>query len=198
MKARLQVDKLIVESRQYTLETLNQLPPSLNPAEIATNRNEKYTAFFSKACPLSNFYPTPLLEIDGVKYDTVEQYLLSEKAYFANQPEIAQQIKESTEPAVCKRMGDKLAVKSEEWLSKAKDIVLKACRIKFHSDAGVRKFLMDTGDTTLLEAGPDKTWGIGVKWNDAKVLTDTSWKGENSLVTILMTVRDELKKKGFT
>ena len=42
MKARLKVDKLIVESRHYTVETLNQLPPCLNPAEIATHRNEKY------------------------------------------------------------------------------------------------------------------------------------------------------------
>ena len=195
MKARLQADKLVIESRPYTVKTLDQLPSALNPAEIATQRSKKYTAFFSKACPLSNFYPTPFLEIEGVKYDTVEQYLQSQKAYFANQPQIAEKIKETTEPAECKRLGDRLTVKIEEWLTRAKDIALKACRIKFRSDAGVRKFLLDTGDTTLLEAGPDKTWGIGVKRNDASVLKENSWNGENLLGTILMTVRDELKQE---
>ena len=195
MKARIHIDKLIVESRTYTIDTLDQLPVALNTAEIATKRNDKVTAFFTIANPLSNFYPTPLLEIDGTKYANIEQYLQSQKAYFAENPQVATKIKATTYPAACKRLGDEIDVKNnQDWLAKAKSLVHKACRIKFDKDPYARKFLLDTGNTTLIEAGPDKVWGVGIKLANPDILTENSWQGTNLLGNILMAVREELKQ----
>ena len=194
LKATIKVDRLIIESQSYTVDTLDTLPPNLNAAEAATQRNEKVTAFFTVANPLSNFYPTPLLKIDGTKYSSVEQYLQSQKAVFAEQLQTAAKIRETPNPATCKSLGDRVAVNSEEWLPKAIELVRKACRIKFREDPHAQRFLLNTGSTTLIEAGPDKIWGVGAKLNDPQILSEKTWEGSRNLLgNILMSVRDELK-----
>jgi ribA/ribD-fused uncharacterized protein len=192
MKASIQVDKLIVDSKSYTVDSLDKLPAKLDPADAATQRDHKVAAFYTKANPLSNFFPTPLLEIDGVKYASVEQYLQSQKAYFAEEPQIAAKIKDTVNPAECKLMGDRLVVNNQDWLSVAKTLVYKACKNKFHSDPRARKFLLDTGNTILIEAGPDKVWGVGLKLNNPQILNCDAWQGDNLLGKILMSVRSEL------
>lgn len=47
----------------------------------------------------------------------------------------------------------------------------------------------------LVEAGPDKTWGVGLKLNHLKILDHTCWQEENLLQKIVMTIREELKLK---
>ena len=190
--AYLRADQLIINSQVYTVETINKLPPELDPAKIATKRCEKVTAFFTGASPLSNFFRTPYLEIDGQRFSTVEQYLQSEKAYFANKPNIAMDIKSTEDPAICKRLGDGIKVDDAEWLPVAIDKVFKACRIKFRNDPRANTFLRETGNTVLAEAGPNLIWGTGAKLNDANVMNIESWKGRNELGKILIQIRTEL------
>ena len=193
-KATLQADKLIIESRAYTVETLNELPPELNPAEISTVRANNVTAFFTAANPLSNFYPTPSLFIAGRKYETVEQYFQSEKASFGNNPGMASRIRLESNPAKCKAMGGQIQVAECEWLPRARDVMYRACKAKFTADPVARQFLFNTGSTTLAEAGPDTTWGTGAKLNDVNVCDLDKCPGKNELGKILQQIRDELKR----
>ena len=194
MKARLQVDKLLIESILYTVDTLDQLPANLNPAEIGTKRTDKVTAFFTAKCPLSNFFSTPDLQIDNESYSTVEQYFQAQKAYFAEKPETAQKIKTHASPAKCKQLGDRIEVDDQQWLPIARNAMLKACRAKFHSNPVAKEFLLKTGNTLLVEASPNLTWGSGIHLESKDATNTDAFKGRNELGKILTTVRTELQE----
>ena len=191
-KSFLQGDKLVIGEKSYTVDTLNQLPDDLDPAKLAQRQSDKVTAFFTGASPLSNFYPKPNLVIDGSHYAHVEQYLQSQKAYYAEKPQIAAEIKRTNTPAACKRMGDALAVNENDWLPLARNAVYKACSIKFRLDPRAREFLLQTGNRILAEAGPNLIWGTGAKLNHPDVLDTIKWKGNNELGNILCKIRSEL------
>ena len=68
----------------------------------------------------------------------------------------------------------------------------RACKVKFETDPVAKQFLLDTGNTTLAEAGPDTTWGTGVKLNDDNVCCLDKCPGKNELGKILQQIRGEL------
>ena len=150
-------NKLVINGKPYTTETLKYLPPNLDPAKIATKRVGNVTAFFTASSPLSNFFPLDnlLLMVCALLMLIVEQYFQWSKAMFAENPEAARKIRGSTLPAYCKRLGDDVKVNDQEWLPRAKDVMLKACQIKFTTDTGARQFLLTTHGTVLVEAGEE-------------------------------------------
>lgn len=188
---RLVGDKLILEGRTYTCKTLHTLPPEYNPAKLATISKNGVTAFFTISSPLSNFYPCEI-ELNGITYSSVEQYLQAEKARYAGNPDMATQICATNEPARCKSLGGKIVVDEDQWLPFAKEAVKKACRLKFTKNDVAKKYLMDSKDTILCEAGPDKVWGVGRLLSDPKVHIKNEWLGNNELGTILEAIRSEL------
>ena len=190
-KATISGDKLIIDSKAYTVKTLNTLPKELDPAQIATRTVGNVTGFFSRQSPLSNFYDAPI-EIRGRKYDHVEQYFQAEKALFAERPDIAHRIHQSPDPAICKRLGDALEVDANQWLPTATDVMSRAVRIKFQTNERAKEFLLNTDKNVIAEAGPCLKWGTGLKLSDPKLGDAREWKGENLLGKILMTVRKEL------
>jgi ribA/ribD-fused uncharacterized protein len=182
----------VIDDTTYTTKTLHTLPPDLDPALIATQSIGELTAFFSKASPLSNFYPAPIV-INSRKYSCVEQYFQASKAIFAERPDIAAKICETDDPAICKRLGDQIAVDLREWLPRAKEEMRHACRCKFSTHERPRRFLLDSGISTIVEAGPDTTWGAGLRMTDPKLKDKSNWKGKNILGDILMSIRDEMR-----
>lgn len=65
---------------------------------------EKFTFFWTKYSPFSNWYPSEF-NIDGVKYCCNEQYYMQKKAKFFGDKKIAAKIMETDNPAVMKRLG---------------------------------------------------------------------------------------------
>ena len=190
-RATLAGDKLIIEGKSYTVKTLNTLPNELDPAFIATRTVGDVTGFFSRQSPLSNFYDAPI-EIHNRKYNHVEQYFQTEKALFAERPDVAARIRQTPDPALCKRLGDAVEVCQDLWLPVAIDKMTTAVRAKFQTNERAREFLINTGKNVIAEAGPCSTWGIGLKLSDGKIGDKNEWKGNNALGKILMTIRDEL------
>lgn len=185
-------DKLKIDGKIYTVKTLHQLPQEYNPAKLATPEKNGITAFFTKASPLSNFYPCELV-IDNCTYHSVEQYYQEKKAIFGKNPEIASLIRSTTDPAKCKNLGGKVLV-GDNWLPFALDEMKRACWIKFSQNPYLKGFLRNTGDSMLVEAGPDKYWGVGLKLNDPNIHNKDSWDchAQNRLGEVLMTIRKEL------
>jgi ribA/ribD-fused uncharacterized protein len=189
--ASLSSDKLYVDKVMYTIHTLNSLPRELDPAYIATKTFGKVTGFYSGHSPLSNFHQAEF-KIRDETFSHVEQFLQYQKALFCEKHDVAKQIRAATSPLMCKRLGDALHVKVNEWLPVAKDVVLKACEAKFSQNERARKFLKDTGNTVLAEATTDLYWGTGIKLGDESIAVRENWKGKNTLGQILMHIRDNV------
>ena len=62
--------------------------------------------------------------------------------------------------------------------------MVDGCRAKFQQNRNLQEFLLNTGDTTLVEARNDSFWGAG-KWQN-ELIENTHWSGANHLGKILM------------
>lgn len=116
----------------------------------------------------------------------------AEKARFAGNIEIANQICATEDPAKCKSLGSRVTVDENQWLPVAQDAVKKACRIKFAKNAMAREYLINSQNTKICEAGPDKVWGVGLTLYDPKIHEENEWQGTNYLGKILEVIRNEL------
>ena len=150
------------------------------------------TCFFSAYSPLSNFFRAKFI-IGGQTYSCVEEYFQTQKALFAESPDTAKAIRNAAHPRDMKRLGDGLKVRSQDWLTKAKQVIQMACKAKFDQDDHCRNFLIETEDNVLAEAGPDTTWGTGLYMSHEKAF-DKKWPGQNLLGQTLMMIRNELIK----
>jgi hypothetical protein len=135
-------------------------------------------------------------EIDGIKYNCAEQWMMAEKARLFGDDDALNIIMEARKPAVQKATGK--AVKGfdrEKWEAVARDIVFKGNMAKFSQNPDLKLVLMKTQGSTLVEASPtDRIWGIGVGISDPKAQNRGTWRGTNWLGEVLMRVREELAK----
>ncbi|GAA3480637.1 hypothetical protein GCM10018966_051670 [Streptomyces yanii] len=70
----------------------------------------------------------------------------------------------------------------------------RAASHKFGQDAGLRAFLLNTGDRVLVEASPlDRIWGIGMAADDPRAEDPARWRGLNLLGFALMEARTRLR-----
>ena len=182
-------NRLVIDNQTYTVNNLTSLPKELQPASVATKQvTNDITAFFTGSSPLSNFYMTNF-SVEGHEYTSVEQFFQFKKAIHAEMPEIAKTILNTDSPRECKRLGDSIKC---EWLPIAKTVMKQGCVAKFSQNEYAKAFLLETDNRTLVEAGPDCVWGVGMYMSDKDISIRQKWKGQNLLGQILMAVRDEL------
>jgi ribA/ribD-fused uncharacterized protein len=134
---------------------------------------EAYGAF-------SNFAPSPI-ELDGLRWPTVEHYFQAQK--FAGTPHV-EAIRQSSSPMVAARMGRSRARPlRSDWDQVKDEIMLRAVRAKFAQHMDLAALLLSTGDALIVERSRrDGYWGAGADGS-----------GANKLGLILMTVRAELR-----
>ncbi len=79
------------------------------------------------------------------------------------------------------------------WNAKAPEIMKKGLLAKFQQNESLKKFLLDTGDTTLVECNPtDEIWSCGLHMGHRDRFDRRLWKGTNLLGRLLEEVRAEL------
>lgn len=190
-RATLSVDRLIIDGRTYTTDTVDTLPSSLTPAEVFTKRSDDYTCFFSKYSPLSNFYPCSFKE-GGLEFSSSEQYFQYNKALHCNDLATANQIRKTDDPAQCKNLARNLSIPDQKvWEDESLQIMYTGCLEKFRQNDHLKEFLLSTTDTVILEASPrDLFWGIGLRLTDPNICRPECWKGKNFLGKTLRKVRD--------
>ena len=189
--AALNVDKLIINDRTYTINTLDQLPANLDTASLGTKKYGTVTAFFTRNSPLSNFYPCDI-SVFGQSYHSLEQCFQHQKALHMQKPREAMRIMHAKLPSECKWIGDNIKVTDDNWVAASKDIMYKASKAKFNQNLRVRNFLTSTGDSVLAEASRDVFWGTGLKLDDPTNGERDKWQGNNWLGTTLMRVRQDI------
>ena len=143
---------------------------------------------------LSQWWPSPFTA-DGIEYRTAEHWMMAHKARLFGDAEAERLALEVSGPAPAKKAGRLVRGFDEAvWERERLGIVVEGGVRKFASDAGLRGFLLGTGEQVLVEAGPvDRVWGIGLAADDDRACDPTRWQGPNLLGFALMRARDQLR-----
>jgi ribA/ribD-fused uncharacterized protein len=179
----------------YDVNSLDKLPPALDPKYVSTVKKNKTFAFFGQNCPLSNFYPAPFVT-GGETYRHVEEYFFVQKAELANDDVMKNRIRNAKTPADCKCLGYNIKIDKKRWEQQEVAVMTKALQEKFSQNPAVKDYLMQTADLTLAEASPsDKFWGTGVGLGKLAASKEKKfkWTGKNKLGELLMNLRTQYK-----
>lgn len=192
-RAKIVVDKLMINSQAYTVETLHQLPAALQPQNIAVREIDDFVFFFSKETCLSNFHPAHFTH-KGNTYTSSEQFLHHAKAELFGDSVTAQKIMQCTSPAKTKHLGSTVKNFShEKWIECAFNIMVEGLEQKFIQNPDMSEFLKSTMNKQLVEAAPrDDFWGIGKSLFDKHLTNNPSSWGQNMMGKALEKVREKL------
>lgn len=155
---------------------------------------EKFTYFWSGT--FSQWAESPF-KIDGVAFNTAEQYMMYKKALLFHDYKQAEKIMATNDPRVQKQLGREVSGFDKMiWEQNCKQFVYDASYAKFTQNHKMRAELLQTSGTTLVEASPkDKIWGIGLTEYDDRAKSRDTWQGTNWLGEILTEVRDTIISK---
>ena len=142
---------------------------------------------------LSQWHPSNFT-IDGKAFNCAEQYMMFCKANLFQDTFMTDKIMKSEKPSDHKRLGQQVRnFDAKVWETNKKQIVFTGNLAKFSQNAGLKKKLLATKDSILVEANPkDIIWGVGLSEFDPDIQNPALWRGENLLGTILMEVREKL------
>ena len=135
------------------------------------------------------------MNIDGITFNSCEQYMMFKKALLFEDIEIANLILKETNPREQKNWGRKIQNFDKAiWDANCLSIVYKGNLAKFTQNEKLKEELLGTGDRFLVEASPlDKIWGIGMAESDKGVDNPENWKGLNLLGQIVTLVKTQIK-----
>ena len=143
---------------------------------------------------LSNWFLSDF-SIEGIKYTSMEQYMMYEKAVCFGNYEVARHILHTDEVARIKQYGRSVSGYNDNiWSGIRQIIVYDGLMEKFSQNEELKKRLLDTDDAILAEcAVRDCIWGIGLSMKDDRRFDISQWKGQNLLGYSLMMVRNRLR-----
>ena len=156
--------------------------------------------FFRETGPygcFSNWYPAEF-DYAGQHFLNSEHFMMFHKVMMFHKHDLACQIMETDDPAMCKKIaGQKFPeFDSELWEKTCYQIVKRGVKAKFAQNEDILKVLLDTGNALLAECSPfDRKWGIGIGLSNPDHLIVAKWKGRNLLGRVLMEVREELRQE---
>jgi ribA/ribD-fused uncharacterized protein len=154
-----------------------------------TFNGKKYKFFWNGI--FSNWYSSNF-EVDGIKYNCGEQYMMYKKAITFNDTEIAYKILHEDSPKKQKQLGRLVKnFNPKKWDIIKYELVKNGLREKFNQNPELKEYLLKYKDYQLAEASPyDRIWGIGYLDKDA-IRNIQNW-GENLLGKILTELANEL------
>ena len=143
---------------------------------------------------LSNWYPSAF-EKDGVRYSSMEQYMMHRKALVMGDTEIAGQILSISDAGKIKALGKAVRNYNDTlWNGVRQVIIYEGLLEKFRQNEELKEQLLATGECILAEcAVQDRIWGIGLSMQDERQHDMSLWRGQNLLGFALMLVRSALR-----
>ena len=192
------------ENSEYKLDVmfcvLDQDMLKLGMFYLKATVKDEFTFFWQKdqfSGVFSQWFYAPFV-IEGIQYETAEQYMMAKKALLFHDYEHYVLIMNERDPQRCKELGKQVRnFDAVVWDRCKEEIVYNGNYAKFDQNVKARKhYLFNTGDTILAEASPfDTVWGIGLEADHPDATNPAKWKGQNLLGKILMRVRKELREK---
>jgi ribA/ribD-fused uncharacterized protein len=155
-------------------------------------QTNKYVLFWSGI--YSQWYKAKM-EIDGIEYNTCEQYMMHQKALLFKDEDIAEEIMNELDPSKQKFLGRKIKNFDKSiWDKHCLSIVFRGNLAKFSQNPDLKSALLSTGNRLMVEASPkDNIWGIGMHYEDEGVENPANWKGNNLLGQAITLVKNELR-----
>ena len=143
----------------------------------------------------SNMAEYPI-QINDIKYPTVEHYFQVQKAKEFGDTEIEKKMLETPSAKAVKALGRKVKnFQKEVWDAKKQEIMMRGVKAKFVQHPELQKQLLETENREIGDANARNAyWGIGTSENTEKSKDPTKWKGQNKLGKILMALRDDFKQ----
>ncbi len=147
---------------------------------------------------LSNWYMSDFTDKNGVKFSSMEQYMMYRKAELFGDSASTKKIMATQNVAQIKAFGRLVSGFDEKkWDKNKYDIVKSGVTLKFSQNDILRKKLLDCGECIFAEcAVNDRIWGIGLSMTDPDRPNTAKWRGQNLLGRAITEVRDELKETG--
>lgn len=184
--------------------------------EVENDNPHTYVCFWlaeknNEFCQLSQWFKGEPIYINGRRYYTAEQYMMSEKALLFGDIDSYKKIMSEEDPALCKKIGRQVKNFDEAvWKKSFREIIFNANVGKFLSDKNFADALKSTGDSIIIEASPkDDIYGAGLAKEDLISdsgellvkpkdwhLEDSDSQARNELGFVLMAVRDYFKALG--
>lgn len=191
VKARLAVDKLVIDDKVYTADNTDAIPSQFHPT--GTLETTEAVAFFTEHAPLSNMHYSKF-SVDSTVYHTVEQCLVHKKVLLFGDVVAADEVMAMSNPKKIKARGNGKRIKNYNhklWLQRREEIMEKALHAKFTQNPSLKQKLHATGKRIIIEANKyDKFWGAGVSLSDPKLETHPrDLPGKNTLGLLLMRLR---------
>ncbi|GAA2603551.1 NADAR family protein [Streptomyces roseoviolaceus] len=143
---------------------------------------------------LSQWWPAPFT-VAGVEYATAEHWMMAGKARLFGDAAAERAVLAVGHPAEAKKAGRLVRGFDEAlWERERFRIVVDGSVHKFAAHPELREFLLNTGESVLVEASPvDRVWGIGLAANDEAASDPERWRGPNLLGFALMAARERLR-----
>lgn len=193
--AHLFEDRLVVNGKYYTTETISKLPAEISTEKIFTPKKNNMVAFFGKHSPLSNYHKCDMTVANN-RYNCQEQHYTQQKALAFNDFTTADKIMKETDPAAMKQLGKRIKNFDHKiWDVKKVEVMCIGLAGKF-KDPTLRTFLLNTGNSTLMEASPyDKFWGVGLSMFNPRIWMKNNWHGNaaNTMGRLLDQTRRDIK-----
>ena len=173
-------------------------PPEINRID-AEKLRQKFVFFWREEGPygcFSQWYVAPFT-VEGITYQTCEQYMMSKKALLFKDFENYILIINEKDPSKDKQYGRLVRnFESALWRSCNAEVIYHANLAKFSQNPELKSVLLGTGDIPLAEASPaDRNYGIGLEATDPRAEDPANWTGKNLLGETLMRVRRSLSEK---
>ena len=142
---------------------------------------------------LSNWYRSDF-EKDGIRFSSMEQYMMYQKALCFRDEKIAAEILKTDDVGRIKELGCQVSNYNESrWNGMRQILVYEGLLAKFEQNEELKAQLKSTGDAILAEcAVKDRIWGIGLSMKDPERLDVKKWHGTNLLGYALMIVRERV------
>ena len=142
---------------------------------------------------LSNWYLSDFT-VGDLKYTSMEQYMMYQKAVVFGDNEIAKQILATDDVAYIKELGRKVSgYRDNVWNGVRQIIVYEGLMAKYSQNPELGEKLKATGNAILAEAAVnDRIWGIGLSMKDPKRLEPKQWNGQNLMGYATMLVRERI------
>ena len=143
---------------------------------------------------LSNWFISYFI-VDDMKFSSVEQYMMYQKAICFCDTDIAEKIMQTDDVASIKLFGRSVSNYDDSvWSNVREKVVFDGLMAKFSQNIDLKKQLLDTNDSILAEcAVKDLIWSVGISMKDPNRFDITKWRGKNLLGYTLMQVREKLR-----
>ena len=147
---------------------------------------------------LSNWYLSEF-EIDGIKFNSNEQYIMYRKAEILGDTETANAILTAKTPAEHQKLGQAAKGYNDTlWHGLRQVVALRGLYAKFTQNEDLKKKLLKTDDAYLVEcAYKDLNWACGWHLDDPGRMNISEWRGKNLLGFALMEVREQLRNESI-